>query len=87
MTLEHRYYGLSVPTTDLSTPNLQWLTVAQALEDLATFITWYAETQLQDTQTQVRSPSSFAHGFRYRHVTHARAVMRLMFACYRIILC
>jgi hypothetical protein len=25
VTLEHRYYGWSVPTPDLSTENLQWL--------------------------------------------------------------
>jgi hypothetical protein len=56
VTIEHRYYGLSVPTPDLSTPNLAWLTIEQALEDLATFITWYAETQLQNTATKVCKP-------------------------------
>lgn len=35
--LEHRYYGASIPTPDLTTVNLQWLTVAQALEDFANF--------------------------------------------------
>jgi len=37
--LEHRYYGVSHPTTDASTANLQWLSSEQALADLANFIT------------------------------------------------
>ncbi|CAH1989589.1 unnamed protein product [Acanthoscelides obtectus] len=36
--LEHRYYGKSHPTSDLSTKNLQYLTSQQALADLAFFI-------------------------------------------------
>ncbi|KAF2879874.1 hypothetical protein ILUMI_26304 [Ignelater luminosus] len=36
--LEHRYYGKSHPTKDLSTKNLQYLTSQQALADLAEFI-------------------------------------------------
>ncbi|XP_065160833.1 putative serine protease K12H4.7 [Atheta coriaria] len=36
--LEHRYYGKSHPTKDLSTKNLQYLTSQQALADLAYFI-------------------------------------------------
>lgn len=36
--LEHRYYGESVPVEDYSTPNLQWLSSAQALADLASFV-------------------------------------------------
>ncbi|KAI4469655.1 protease s28 pro-x carboxypeptidase-related [Holotrichia oblita] len=36
--LEHRYYGESHPTPDLSTKNLQYLTSQQALADLAFFI-------------------------------------------------
>nr|XP_022921264.1 putative serine protease K12H4.7 [Onthophagus taurus] len=36
--LEHRYYGKSHPTEDLSTKNLQYLTSQQALADLAYFI-------------------------------------------------
>lgn len=35
---EHRYYGKSHPTDDTSTKNLQFLTVEQALADLAHFI-------------------------------------------------
>ncbi|KAK4877732.1 hypothetical protein RN001_010238 [Aquatica leii] len=36
--LEHRYYGKSHPTIDISTKNLQYLTSQQALADLAGFI-------------------------------------------------
>ncbi|XP_064615580.1 thymus-specific serine protease-like [Liolophura sinensis] len=35
--LEHRYYGQSRPTSDISVSNLQYLTVEQALEDVANF--------------------------------------------------
>jgi Serine carboxypeptidase S28 len=35
--LEHRYYGMSFPTPDLSTKNLRFLTTAQALADTAYF--------------------------------------------------
>lgn len=35
--LEHRYYGTSFPTPDLSTKNLRFLTTAQALADTAYF--------------------------------------------------
>ena len=36
---EHRYYGESRPTDDLSVENLRWLNIDQALADLAHFIT------------------------------------------------
>lgn len=42
--VEHRYYGESRPTVDLSPENLQFLTVDQALADLARFITYIKET-------------------------------------------
>lgn len=35
---EHRYYGLSHPTANTSTDNLQYLTIDQALADTAYFI-------------------------------------------------
>ena len=35
--LEHRYYGTSFPTPDLSTKNLRFLTTQQALADTAYF--------------------------------------------------
>eukprot|EP01133_Synstelium_polycarpum_P013712 gene13712-16165_t len=36
--LEHRYYGKSSPFSDLSTENLRYLSVEQALDDLAMFV-------------------------------------------------
>uniref|UniRef100_A0A336N030 CSON003791 protein n=1 Tax=Culicoides sonorensis TaxID=179676 RepID=A0A336N030_CULSO len=40
---EHRYYGQSRPTADMSFKNLTYLNVDQALADLAKFITWFKE--------------------------------------------
>ena len=37
---EHRYYGKSIPVSDFTVENLKYLTVAQALEDLAYFVHW-----------------------------------------------
>ncbi|KAK6038034.1 hypothetical protein COOONC_24461 [Cooperia oncophora] len=37
--LEHRYYGYSRPTKDMTTANLVYLSSAQAIEDMAAFIT------------------------------------------------
>ena len=43
VSLEHRYYGKSWPTTDMSTANLKsYLSSAQALADLANFQHWFA---------------------------------------------
>lgn len=39
--LEHRYYGKSHPTVDMSTKNLQYLTSEQALQDAASFIEYF----------------------------------------------
>lgn len=35
--LEHRYYGLSSPTPNLSAPNLKYHTIQQAIDDLEYF--------------------------------------------------
>ena len=43
--LEHRYYGQSLPFADLSSDHLQYLTLGNVLEDLATFQKWVASTQ------------------------------------------
>ncbi|KAJ4459260.1 putative Thymus-specific serine protease [Paratrimastix pyriformis] len=37
LALEHRYYGRSHPTPDMSTENMKWLSSQQALADLANF--------------------------------------------------
>jgi pimeloyl-ACP methyl ester carboxylesterase len=39
ISLEHRYYGKSTPTSDFSTKNLRYLSTEQALDDLALFQT------------------------------------------------
>ena len=36
--IEHRYYGDSIPTASFSTPNLRWLGTEQALADAAAFV-------------------------------------------------
>eukprot|EP01047_Picozoa_sp_COSAG01_P015782 COSAG01_NODE_795_length_13541_cov_5.530725_9_plen_315_part_00 len=36
--IEHRYYGQSIPTPDFSTANLRWLSTEQALADAAWFV-------------------------------------------------
>lgn len=41
--LEHRYFGQSRPTADTSFENLQWLTIHQALGDIARFIAFIKE--------------------------------------------
>ncbi|RKO87365.1 serine carboxypeptidase S28-domain-containing protein, partial [Blyttiomyces helicus] len=35
--LEHRYYGVSIPVPDFTTPNLRYLTIEEAVEDFNTF--------------------------------------------------
>lgn len=41
LSLEHRYYGASVPVPDLTTPNLRFLSAHQAVADVARFLTSY----------------------------------------------
>jgi|SRR6185312_1236673 len=43
--LEHRYYGQSLPFPDLSAEHLQYLTLDNVIEDLATFQKWIATNQ------------------------------------------
>ncbi|MBS1960323.1 MAG: hypothetical protein JST80_12675 [Bdellovibrionales bacterium] len=43
--LEHRYYGTSQPFKDLSNEHLKYLSMEQALEDLAVFQKYVQETQ------------------------------------------
>ena len=43
--VEHRYYGLSIPVPDFSTPNLRFLSTYQALEDTALFHQHLRSTQ------------------------------------------
>jgi serine protease 16 len=41
LALEHRYYGASVPTPDMTTPNMRFLSSHQAIADIARFIAEY----------------------------------------------
>ncbi|XP_044268918.1 putative serine protease K12H4.7 [Tribolium madens] len=75
--LEHRYYGKSHPTDDLSTKNLKYLTSQQALADLATFIT--AMNEKYNLPSDVKwiafggsYPGSLAAWlrFKYPHLVH-----------------
>ncbi|KAM8707884.1 hypothetical protein ACLKA7_014933 [Drosophila subpalustris] len=58
--LEHRYYGQSHPTSDLSTSNLAYLSSEQALADLASFvIAMKAKYNLADTQKWIAFGGSY----------------------------
>jgi len=41
VSLEHRYYGASIPTADLTTTNMRYLSSHQALADIAEFYSFY----------------------------------------------
>ncbi|KAJ5078336.1 peptidase s28 family protein [Anaeramoeba ignava] len=55
LALEHRYYGKSIPFTSTETHNLQYLTVEQALEDLASFIVYFQNSINELTGTFVQN--------------------------------
>ncbi|XP_023284180.1 putative serine protease K12H4.7 [Seriola lalandi dorsalis] len=75
--LEHRFYGKSHPTVDLSTDNLRFLSSRQALADLAHFRTVMAEARGLTNRKWVAFggsyPGSLAAWFRlkYPHLVHA----------------
>nr|XP_020441942.1 putative serine protease K12H4.7 [Monopterus albus] len=75
--LEHRFYGKSHPTDDLSTDNLRFLSSRQALADLAHFRTVIGETRGLTNRKWVAFggsyPGSLAAWFRlkYPHLVHA----------------
>lgn len=52
--VEHRYYGESVPTEDLSTPNLEWLSSKQALADLAHFHAFFCDKYVSFSDMQIK---------------------------------
>ena len=47
--VEHRFYGLSYPTTDMSLENLEYLSAEQGLADLARIIAFVK--QLKNTES------------------------------------
>lgn len=74
--LEHRFYGKSHPTSDLSTENLVYLSSEQALADLASFITAMNEKYQLDASKWIAFggsyPGSLAAWLRekYGHLVH-----------------
>jgi hypothetical protein len=63
--LEHRYYGESWPTADLSTPNLRFLTTDQALADQAYFAQHVVFPGLEDKTLTAPNVAYFAYGGSY----------------------
>lgn len=63
--LEHRYYGGSWPTADLSTPNLRFLTTDQALADMAYFAQHVVFEGLEDQNLTAPNAAYFAYGGSY----------------------
>ncbi|XP_059142067.1 putative serine protease K12H4.7 [Physella acuta] len=69
--LEHRFYGKSHPTEDMSTENLRYLSSEQALADLAAFIVFLKES-LGDPDVKVITfggsyPGSLSAWFRLKY--------------------
>eukprot|EP01107_Rhizomastix_libera_P014273 TRINITY_DN439_c0_g1_i1.p1 TRINITY_DN439_c0_g1~~TRINITY_DN439_c0_g1_i1.p1 ORF type:complete len:481 (+),score=118.16 TRINITY_DN439_c0_g1_i1:1-1443(+) len=77
VTHEHRYYGTSFPTKDLSTSNLRFLSTEQALEDAAQFQTWFSKSHNLNNATWVICGGSYsgflstAYRVRYPHLVQA----------------
>ncbi|KAI4200737.1 MAG: hypothetical protein LQ350_003754 [Teloschistes chrysophthalmus] len=63
--LEHRYYGKSFPTPDLSTPNLRFLTTDQALADMAYFAQNVVFEGLEDKCLTAPTTAYFGYGGSY----------------------
>ncbi|KAF3767285.1 hypothetical protein M406DRAFT_61235 [Cryphonectria parasitica EP155] len=63
--LEHRYYGTSFPTPDLSTENLRFLTTDQALADMAYFAKHVQFEGLEDFDLSPSSVPYIAYGGSY----------------------
>lgn len=63
--LEHRYYGTSWPTPDLSTENLRFLTTEQALADQAYFSQNVVFAGLKDKNLTAPSAAHIAYGGSY----------------------
>ena len=63
--LEHRYYGTSWPTSDLSTENLRFLTTEQALADQAYFSQNVVFPGLEDRVLTAPNAAHIAYGGSY----------------------
>jgi len=51
---EHRFYGDSIPNNNMSSSNLQYLTVEQAMADFSDFITFFNGAYLSDMTSERR---------------------------------
>ena len=54
--LEHRFYGESRPTKDLSTESLKFLTSQQALSDLAVFVEYIKDFNMNEKDLKSTPP-------------------------------
>lgn len=63
--LEHRYYGTSFPTPDISTENLRFLTTEQALADQAYFSKNIVFPGLEDHDLSSNTTAHIAYGGSY----------------------
>ena len=63
--LEHRYYGTSFPTPDLSTESLRFLTTEQALADTAYFARNVVFEGLEDRKLTAPDTAYIAYGGSY----------------------
>ncbi|KAL8841996.1 MAG: hypothetical protein Q9176_002934 [Flavoplaca citrina] len=63
--LEHRYYGTSFPTPDLSTKNLRFLTTDQALADMAYFAQHVIFEGLEEKNLTAPGTAYFGYGGSY----------------------
>ncbi|KAI0531962.1 peptidase S28 [Xylaria digitata] len=63
--LEHRYYGSSIPTKDLSTENLRFLTTDQALADTAYFANNVKFAGLEQVDFSPKTTPWIAYGGSY----------------------
>lgn len=63
--LEHRYYGTSMPTSDLSTENLRFLTTDQALADEAYFAKHVVFKGLEDKDLTAPATPYITYGGSY----------------------
>lgn len=74
VTLEHRYYGKSVPFDQLSTDNLQFLSSKQAIYDLAVFAEFvkmkYAGSKLFTAGGSYSGALSAWFRIKFPHITH-----------------
>jgi serine protease 16 len=75
LVLEHRYYGESQPFNNWKTENLKYLTVNNALADIAYFLTWINEDLIERYGGEKRKtiviggsyPGALAAWFRYKY--------------------